>query len=394
MRRPLLFAAVFLVSCCLAGCSTIRVGERLPEADRQLTGPQPPLAEAWSFDAEAAFGPAPAVLRGDVLLYGTRQGELQALRVGEEVRSLGRAELGEAIEGRLAVAGTIAYVPVATGRKGVRAYDLKRGRTVWSKRYGPHLAGLVLDEEAGVLVAASHDGILRGLDPATGDERWRFDPDSTFGPSIGGRSYRSTPVLLPGGQVAAADDEGTLVVLDLATGRLDGSAELGAPVVADLAAEASGVVLASTTEGQLVAVKDGAVWWQYEAPPGVKLTTAVWGAGIVAVAGTDGVLRALRCSSSTPGYCEGERWTYATDGAFGAPPAIAQTASGALVFAGSMDKRVVALRAETGALVWDQEVDGRVKSAPVVTESGVLFFREPSEIMMFRASDILAQQTP
>jgi outer membrane protein assembly factor BamB len=54
---------------------------------------------------------------------------------------------------------------------------------------------------------------------------------------------------------------------------------------------------------------------------------------------------------------------------------------------------VVGLDAATGEVVWQAEVDGRVKSAPVVVPGGVLFFREPSEVVLFRSSDNVANQT-
>ena len=379
--RPLLLGCILAVT--VGACSSVRLSGPMPATSAPV-GPVPPLEETWSYDAEAAFGAAPAVLRGDVLLFGTRQGELLALEVGRDVRSRGRVELGESIEGRPATDGRTAFVPVATGRKGVVAYDLTKGRKTWSRSYGPHLAGLVLDEPTGTLVAASHDAVLRGLDPATGDERWAFRPDSAFGVSPGGRHYRSTPALLPGGLVAAVDDKGSLVAVDVRSGLRAWARELGAPVLADLAVSDS-LLLVSTTDGRLVAFgPDGAERWQHRAEPEVRLATAGAGGGVVVVGGTDGQVRALEVATGRL------RWTFMTDGAITASPAVDGSRGRAVVYVGSMDERVVGLDAATGDLVWDAEVEGRIKTAPIVASGGIVVFREPSEVVMFRTATIAA----
>ena len=386
MPLPTRCLLIVALSTSILGCSSVQLRGPMPAASDPV-GPLPPLEEAWSYDAEAGFGPSPALLRGDVLLLGTRQGELLALEVGEDVRSRGRVELGEAIEGRPATDGKTAYVPVATGKKGVRAYDLTRGSTRWSRSYGPHLAGLVLDEAADVLVAASHDGVLRGLDPATGDERWVFRPDSTFAAATGGRHYRAMPALLPGGLVAAVDDKGRLVALDVRTGSLAWSHDLAAPVYADLVGTPDGL-LVSTTDGRLLAYDpDGAERWRYAAMPEVKLASAGVGEGFVVVGGTDGGLRLLDDRTGRV------RWTFSTDGAIAAAPAVDEVAGRTLVYVGAMDNRVVGVDAETGEAVWEAELDGRVKTAPIVAPGGVLFFREPSEVVMFRAARMAATET-
>ena len=382
MRHLSAAACSLVLLTALGACSAVRVGKPLPAATSVPAPPALPLEEAWSYDAEAAFGPSPVVVRGGVLVFGTKQGELHALRAGaERAEPMGRVELGEAIEGRPATDGARVFVPVAVGRNGVKAYDLVRGETLWTRRYGPHLAGLVLDDASETLVAASHDGILRGLDPDTGDERWRFRPDSAFGAPIGGRHYRATPALLAGGRVAAVDDKGSLAVLDVQTGRLIWTREIGAPVVADLAATPERL-LVPTTDGRLLAFDaQGEMAWHYAAAPLVKLTAAGVGAGIVVVGGTDGVLRALDPETGRV------RWTFATDGALTAAPAVSGGPD-PVVFVGSMDQRVVGLQADTGRMVWEAEVDGRIKTTPVVLPDGVVFFREPSEVMLFRTAPI------
>ena len=242
----------------------------------------------------------------------------------------------------------------------------------------------MLDEQAETLVAASHDGVLRALDPESGDLRWAFRPDSAFGASIGGRHYQSTPALLPGGLVAAADDKGTVVALDLATGRLAWSVEMGAAVTADLVA-ASGELFVSTERGLLLALGEGgAERWRYQAAPMVKLASVSVGLDLVAVGGTDGVLRGLDPETGQV------RWTFTTDGAITSAPAVASGGGRGVVYVGGMDRRVVGLDAQTGEVAWEAEVEGRVKTTPVVTPGGVLFFREPSEVMMFRNAVLAA----
>lgn len=77
-----------------------------------------------------------------------------------------------------AVLDGVAYVTTVGGR--LYAVDVARGEQRWSLpdattiEGGPHLlTGPTVDEP--LVVVANDDGILRGLEPETGDERWRTE---------------------------------------------------------------------------------------------------------------------------------------------------------------------------------------------------------------------------
>jgi outer membrane protein assembly factor BamB len=98
-----------------------------------------------------------------------------------------------------------------------------------------------------VIVATEHD-LLWALDAATGDARWTWKPGES--PLYAahyrgrGRGFTSSPVIT-GGVVWAAPTDGTLVALDLETGAELQRLDLGAPVLAGLAAAGDLLVVAS-----------------------------------------------------------------------------------------------------------------------------------------------------
>lgn len=105
--------------------------------------------------------------------------------------------------------------------KTVSAVDAATGQLVWRKGYGSlgiltWVRSLTLSPEGDLLVAieARQDGnrsaaVIVALDPATGDERWRFRDDGPDGRSmIGGLSFFENLMLYSdasGGQVVAVN---------------------------------------------------------------------------------------------------------------------------------------------------------------------------------------------
>ena len=333
---------------------------------------EPPLVEAWDYNAEGAFGPSGALVADGVLLIPTRKGEIHTVRL-DDGRRLGSVGLGEALEGAPVLTERVLYAPVAGGKHTLIAYDFTAGRREWELRAGPISAGLLRTGDA--IVAAGEDGTVRSVGMREGEERWRVTPDTLAG-------FFASPTALGPDLLAVADDLGRVSALDAATGTTRWTTALGRPVYATPAA-GEGLLLVPTSRGLLAALETetGAVRWTYAAPDSLaKLATPALADGLVFVGGTDGRLRALEAATGR------EVWSFRTDGVLAAAPLVA----GPVVYVGAMDETLYALDRETGAVRWQAELPGRAKSAPVLRNGVLVVLAEPRHAVAFRAADAVA----
>ncbi|MDX1421188.1 MAG: PQQ-binding-like beta-propeller repeat protein [Rubricoccaceae bacterium] len=363
-----------------AGCDTLRVQRPLasgavlaeggPGAYRHVSteAPAPPLEEVWRYNAEGAFGPAPALPAPGTVLVATRHGEVHLVDVASGDR-IGKRSFGEAIEGApVLLNGRRLVVPVASGRYGLLAYDLINGQRTWVRRGDPHTAGVLAVGDR--LVAAAYDGTVRALDAATGVELWAHRPDSLA-------AFFATPTLVGGGRVAVADDAGRVTTYALSTGRVVWSATLDAPVH-ETPAAALDLLVVPTTRGAVVALdaSTGAERWRHAADPGVLFASPAATPDAILVGGSDGVLRRLGLDGAVA-------WTQRFDGNVAAAPLLA----GETVYVGTLDERFVALDLGTGREVWSTTLPGRVKSAAVATDGTLIVLAEPRHLHAFRSAE-------
>lgn len=347
----------------LAGCSAIRLDRPLAEAAPARFAP--PLAEVWQVTAESGFGPSPLLVRGDLLLVGTRGGDLRAYDVATG-RSRGHADLDAPLEGAFAADERTVYVPVSMRRRGVVAYDVRDGGRRWKAGLGPHDAGVLLAGE--YVLAAERNGVLRALDRRSGDAAWTRSLDTLAGLQAG-------LVALGPHRALASLDDGRLVAFDPRTGQTVWEARAGAPVY-ETPGAGEGMVVAPTTRGTLAAfdAQSGEPVWTVDADaPTLRFATPLVYGGRVFVGGSDGVLRCLDL------YTGDERWRFRSDGNFASAPAVV----GDVVYAGTLSDTLYAFALDTGERVWEVALRGRMKSAPVAAGDRLIVATEPSHLTAF-----------
>lgn len=101
--------------------------------------------------------------------------------------------------------------------------------------------------------------------------------------------------------------------------------------------------------------------WSYKTGAAVSSSPAVAN-GVVYVGSGDGNVYALKASTGT------KFWSYATSGAVASSPAVAN----GRVYVASSNGNVYALKASTGALLWSYTIGGLVTSSPAVA-NGVVY---------------------
>jgi outer membrane protein assembly factor BamB len=370
--------SLLLAVLALGGCRTLQLDApvRLDESDWWTTGGSaehnssvdaslvPPLSEAWSYNALAAFGPGSALVVGDVVLVANLQGEIHAIDL-EKGKRVGQAGFSEAIAGTPAIGRGRLVVGTAWGRRTLQGYDLERGDKLW-RRDGPHITAGLLAYEDDVLVADLEGGV-RLVDMRDGADLWHYEDP-------GNVSVLATPVLTNGLYIVPFQD-GTVRAFRPGTGQVAWTTGLELPLYASPTAS-DGRIYLPTTRGVLIVLdaRSGTEMWRFQAASeAVKIASPSIRDGVIYFGASDGFVRAISTEFGEA------RWRMQVDAAVAAQVLVTDS----YVYLGTMDNRLMALDSSDGSEVWRTELRGRVKSALAVAGGGLLVLMEPRFVSLF-----------
>lgn len=353
---------VIVAACChIAGCGSLAIQDFEPQPEVVAVNADSwPLESAWTFDADAGFGPSPLILVGRHLLVANRRGEVVAVERSSGKRA-GDHEFGASVEGAPLVHGSMLIVPVKWDGPAVQAYELGSGKPVWTYEGEPVEAGLLMHR--GLLVAAGAHGSLTALDPMSGRIVWQLDGD--------GAAILARPVGWRE-SILTIDSRGLLREYDAATGEPLSRIMLPAPVETDPLL-LDGALIVSTTRGRLLRVdlETRAMDWVTElAPDHVRLTSPAAMDSAVVVAASDGSVSLVDAATGAV------RWRADVAAAVTAAPKVV----GGWTLIGTTDGRILRLENQRGEVVEEHELRGRVKSAIAVDDGGVYVAVEPSHV--------------
>ncbi len=364
----------------LAGCHSLRLPYLEPADDgdwvasggtaqgqnARTSSIEPPLEKVWAGKTTAAYGSASAIGIDETVLVGNLKGLVTAFHV-ENGKKRGRKKLASAVEGGAAVTGSVMLVPNAWGRKVLVAYELKRGRALWSKRGVPVETAVLPFQES--FVVADIEGNLRAYEAKTGEQTWIHKTDPTVG-YFGSPAATKTVVI-------AANNRGEVIAVDRFTGEERWKAALNAPIYSDLSVFGETVYI-PTTNGTLHAldVADGSEVWVYRTSDRlVRMTQPAVNAEMVVVGGSDGILRALDQHSGA------EKWRSDLETAVTTSPLLVS----GYVYTGDHRGRLAAHALDTGKMVWSDEVKGRIKSAMSIHDDHLVVLAEPRHVYAYRS---------
>jgi outer membrane protein assembly factor BamB len=289
---------------------------------------------------------------------------------------------GTILTGSPAVAGGVAYVGVrdenGLERNGVHAVEISTGRALWRFRTDSLVHGSPAVADGLVYVPSMH-GTLYAVDAATGELRWKREPEPGQ-PPFNQRSYSYYSPAVADGKVYwpyqtryGKASSGLLAALDAKTGEtvwespMTGSTMSdGTPAVADGRVyvgnhTADRVIAYDAQSGQRLWVSSTRLGgWQDAAPTAVGGRVFIGsGNGVVA---RDAVTGADLWTYRSPDA------SYIPNNATPSAPAVA----GDTLYMGFPDGRVTALNVATGTVVWSVRIPGKpylggVLSAPAVS---------------------------
>lgn len=382
LHRNLLYLAlaILLVSQAFWGCAQrIRVERRMTPAsfdwpmyggsagrtNESTSSLKPPLKPVWEFNAMAGISGTP-IVRDSVVLVGTLQGELHAIRLSDG-ESLGYSTLESALVGTPVWDGAYAYAACGLGNETLVCVSLRDGQKRWALRLGPIESSPLMI--GSFLYVATLDGSLVALTAADGKEVWRYE----YAEKELRKPVRSSPAS-DGEVIIVGTDGGDVFAVERITGRLRWKIQVGSSVFASLVIS-QGLCFAGTLDGKFVAIdsRTGAVRWTYETSSRIFAAAAV-SADHVFVGSADGTLVALSRDSG------GMNWKFHAKSSFSCAPLI----SGDVLYAGSLDRTLYALEAGTGTKLWEFEVEGRIRVSPVIWGDVLLLTYEDKFITAMR----------
>lgn len=213
---------------------------------------------------------------------------------------------------------------VTGGASGVYAIDEVSGRIRWHREFGSPAFSPVLYQ--GLLYAVTRDGWIRALSPAEGAVRWQSRPGD-------GWLY---PPAVDGGLLMTGGQEGVVWGLDAETGGQQWQREVGQELVYSPLAVGNYQVVITTFSGDVISLdsRDGRERW--------------------------------RTRFSTP--------------------SLNGSVTGSTILLGSMDGTLRALDRDTGSLLWQQTLAGRL-SVPVLERAGLLLALTESGDYSFLRAD-------
>jgi len=377
--RRLAVAAV-LLGLMLGGCADrIRVERRMTAAsfdwimyggsggrtNESYSSLKPPLEPVWEYNAMAGISGTPLV-KDSVVLVGTLQGELHAIRLSDG-ESLGSSAVESAIVGTPVWDGAFAYVACGLGNETLVCVSLRDGQRRWALRIGPIESSPLMI--GSFLYVTTLDGSLVALTKEDGKEVWRYE----YAAKDLRRPVRSSPAS-DGEVIIVGSDGGDVFAVERITGRLRwkiqvGSSVFATPVISD------GLCIAGTLDGKLVAMdaRTGSIRWSYETGSRIYAAAAA-SADHVFIGSADGTLIALSRESGSMS------WKFHAKSSISSAPLI----SGDMLYVGSLDRKLYALQIETGVKLWEYEVEGRIRVSPVIWGDVLLVTYEDKFITAMR----------
>jgi outer membrane protein assembly factor BamB len=255
-------------------------------------------AQAWRRTTTSEENSGLTMIRNSLIVAGDNGPFALAAANGRQLWNFATDDLPPML-----AAGGVAYAGFAARSNttgGVTALAPAAGTVLWSFQFGPvsDVAG-ALAVAGGVVYVTTTDGEIFALSTADGSKRQRVDGFGAFG--------AGTIAVIDGVVYAGVDDKkGTVVAVDVASGKTRWRHALGPAEFAPAPVSANGVILAGLPDGgglyALNAVT-GKQLWSAPVNGGVNAGPVVAG-GVVYTGSTDGMLDARRVTTGN------KLWSY------------------------------------------------------------------------------------
>jgi eukaryotic-like serine/threonine-protein kinase len=378
-------------------------------------------AQRWAFETGGVVFSSPAVSPdGTSVFVGSGDNKVYALNAATGAQRWAFTTGGDVFSSP-AVSPDGASIFVGSDDNKVYALNAATGAQRWAFATGGYVRSSPAVRRDGTSIfVGSYDYKVYALNAATGAQRWAF--------TTGGDVYSSPAVSPDGATIFVGSWDYKVYALNAATGAQRWAFETGGAVESSPAVSPDGArvyvgsydnkvyALNAATEAHLPTESDG-VPPSGSAPPHLTCVAGEYSPykySVICIACEAGTYSsssgastcspcptgsfasssssrsctpcasgkyttspgASACTSPTEGATWGnpvaQRWTFSTGGYVYSSPAVSP--DGATIFVGSLDNKVYALNAATGAQRWAFETGGVVRSSPAVSRDGASVF--------------------
>jgi outer membrane protein assembly factor BamB len=297
---------------------------------------------------------------GDHLFVPTLDGrlttiDLHLLKMGSKKKLPGNHAATVATTGRALL------VAMRFGRETLLHYDLASGRQLWEIDAGDiDSEPLVADSLVFVTAIYQHVDAYR---LQNGSRRWQFPTDAKL---------HASPALSEGVLVVASDN-GKIYGLEAMSGKKRWEFSCNAAVLATPAIHQQRVFIGTARDSIFaINLNDGALLWKRYLGAKVMHSPAAHD-GVVIFASSDGAVRAFNAENGSP------RWVFRAESVIGTSPLLTEN----LVIVGSLDHFLYALDSRTGEELWKYKLDGRVRTNPILVGKYLVAASEDRFVYIF-----------
>lgn len=324
----------------------------------------PPLKQIWQYDAGGGITATP-LIKDNILVVGTLKGELHVvdLRTGKRI---GYITVDGAVTGTPVWNGSAIYIPISTEHETVESVDIGNGLKNWKAEYGQSESSPLLYDKR--LYVTSLNGNLYCLNPANGDEFWKFETGSEDEK----KPIRSSPATDSGVVVFGCDD-GILYAVERSSGKLRWKFHTQESIFAS-PTTVKGRVVVGSLDGKMycVEIRSGNLLWSFDTKSKI-FGSASSDDSLAFVGTTDGRCYALNMQNGSPA------WVFDAKSVINSAPLVTKS----LVFVGSLDKNLYVLDIRTGKEVWHHQAEGRIKVSPVLWNGTLVVTSEDNFVTAF-----------
>lgn len=321
-------------------------------ADRSgvaIQGPAGNPVQLWALPTTGAVLEIAVV--GDRVFFATDDGRLHGVSRGDGIEQWSVVAGEQQLTGPYAAEGRL-YVSDASGR--FRAFAQTDGSEIWTSTRSYVAPSRSIDAD-GTVVFGTGDGLVVGLDGATGAEQWRVQPPGAT--SVGAPAFAD-------GRVYAGTDGAGFVAVDVASRTMAWSAETtgentgSASVIDGIAYIGVRADLGAIGTLHAFDAATGSALWTADAP---FLGLPTVANGVAYSASTHGQLAAIDTTSGRT------LWSVNLDGDLRSPVVVGSTV---YVAAGGAH-RIYAVDGATGFELWQFDLDGNANCCVSVAKGAV-----------------------
>jgi len=362
-----LLAGIWLLSCQPPQLSTDRPDYVLPDSSGYDFSSGTAIDTSWAVHKKTSLAGMPAgefLHTFDQLFATTYNGFLIDIRLPGLDKKHSK-KLAEGLSCPPVISGKILYCGAEIGKYNLIAYELNKGKILWTKTASPVVSVVA---HSGLVIAAQRDGLITAYAGTSGIRQWQTELGQTI----------SQPLLVLPGRVIAVSDKGRLRAIDPVQGRILWEFDLVKSILTRLSLSGNDLFVAAF-DGTLFKFdpEHGRLQAEIRFPAAFYQPVSINREAVFAATADSRLYRLERQTLRILWQSE-----------LKSPLTIPLYCFSDFLITADAAARLLFIDPKNGALVKSFAVDGRLRTAPVLFGDYLLFGMEYNRIIQFRKATL------